>query len=117
MESDKTSTYIKIGFAIGLVLVMGLSMLNQQSPVDVLVDLGKDIFVLLFFLLLAGAPLLLFAYIIILCFTNLDDNTSNFRASEVTKNKIASFFGLFVKDNSGEAGKKKKPKKKKQSQE
>jgi len=107
LGSDKTGVYAKLGAVGGIIFIIILSVISGESPIDVVFNLFKDIFVFLFFVLVFLSPLLLLGYIFIICFTNVD-TTFSMSFSEVTKNRLASIMEGMKRDTPA-------PKKKKQA--
>ena len=105
--ADKSQTYAKIGILGAIVLVVIMSALTGQSPVDVIFNFVKDIFVFLFFILIVAAPVVLIGYLFIICFTNYD-SPMGLSFSEVTKNRISSMFQSGKRENKKAAKKKAK---------
>lgn len=95
-----------------MLLLIVLSVLAGQNPMDMLIAFVGKIMVFIFMLMVVGAPIALIAYIFILLFSNATDNMST-PFTEQTKHRIGRFTQSFT--GSPQAKKKPPPKGKKKA--
>ncbi len=114
--SGQEGSVAKPVIIIGMLLLIVLSVVAGQNPMDMMLLFIGKIFMFLFVLMIVGAPIALIGYVFILCFTNATDQMAT-PFTEQAKQRAARFAQTFTgapqkkKKGKGKKGAKPPPKK------